>query len=235
MQHFGIIGHPLGHSQSKRFFDAYFASHNIAADYTVHELDAVEDVVPLLHSLDGLNVTSPYKELIIPYLDEIDDIARAIGAVNVVYHHRGYNTDWLGAVAALKPHIRKTDRQALVLGTGGAAHALQYALQQLGLTVELVSRYSNRGELTYAELTPEVMRAHTVIVNCTPLGMFPHESEAPDIPYNQLSASHLLFDCIYNPEQTVFMQRGKQHGALTVNGQAMFLAQANEAINIFRI
>ena len=235
MRHFGIIGKPLRHSQSKQYFDKRFAELHIAADYTVRELDAIEEVVPLLDLLDGMNVTSPYKEVIIPYLNEIDSVAQEIGAVNVVYKHKGYNTDYIGAIAALQPQLRKTDKQALVLGTGGAARAVEYALRQLGLEVKYVSRSAGKDRLTYADLTPEVMQTHTVIANCTPLGMFPLDAETPDFPFDQLTSRHLLFDCIYNPEQTVFLRRGQGQGATTLNGYQMFLAQAKAAEKIFEI
>lgn len=235
MQHFGIIGKPLGHSQSKKYFEELFRERKIDADYTIHELEAIEEVVPLLDLLDGLNVTSPYKELIIPYLNGIDETAQAVGAVNVVYRHWGYNTDWIGARAALQPHLRKEDKQAFVLGTGGAARAVRYALSQLGLKVTTVSRQPGKSDLTYADLTPELITTHSIIANCTPVGMRPLDEEAPDIPYDCLSEKHLLFDCIYNPAETVFLQKGKQHGARTLNGQDMFLAQAEAAAKIFEI
>lgn len=235
MQHFGIIGNPLGHSQSKKYFDHLFATRHIDADYTVHELETIEDVVPLLDMLDGINVTSPYKEAVIPYLDGIDAVAREIGAVNVVYKHRGYNTDWIGVTEALKPVVRPQDKQVLVLGSGGAANAVKYALQKMGLTATTVSRQQAKGDLTYAELTKEIIRAHTIIANCTPLGMAPREDETPEVPFEWITKEHILFDCIYNPEKTRFLETGAQQGARTVNGEQMFAAQAKEAIKIFRI
>ena len=235
MQHFGIIGKPLGHSQSKKFFDHLFATQHIDADYTVREIEAIDEVVPLLDLLDGLNVTSPYKEVILPYLNEVDAVAREIGAVNVVYKHKGYNTDWIGVTEALNPFIKKDDRQALVLGSGGAANAVRYALQRMGITVRIVSRQKGKGDLTYADLTKEIMTNHRIIANCTPLGMFPLDSETPDIPWKWITPGHLLFDCIYNPEATLFLQKGKAQGAQIVNGYEMFLAQAKAAAEIFGI
>ena len=236
MKHFGIIGKPLGHSMSKQYFDARFAAESVQAEYTIYELERIEDVVPLLDSLDGMNVTSPYKEAIIPYLDEIAETAREIGAVNVVYRHCGYNTDYIGAMAALKPKVESREpRQALVLGTGGAARAVKYALEKLGMQVRVVSRDKKKGDLTYGELTEEVMKKCTVIANCTPLGMKPHEGEKPDIPYEWITAEHVLFDCIYNPEKTKFLEEGEKRGAEIVNGYAMFVAQAKEAWKKFRV
>ena len=225
----------MGHSQSKQYFDRLFASKHIDADFTLRELERIDEVVPLLDLLDGMNVTSPYKEAIIPYLNEIDPVAKEMGAVNVVYKHRGYNTDWIGVTAALKPYLQAQDKQALVLGSGGAANAVRYALQRMGLTVQVVSRTAGKGKLTYSQLTEDVLRTHTVIANCTPLGMFPHDSEMPDVPWPWVTSKHLLFDCIYNPEQTLFLQQGKAKGARIVNGQQMFLAQAEAAARIFEI
>ena len=211
----------MGHSQSKQYFDRLFASKHIDADFTLRELERIDEVVPLLDLLDGMNVTSPYKEAIIPYLNEIDPVAKEMGAVNVVYKHRGYNTDWIGVTAALKPYLQEEDKQALVLGSGGAANAVRYALQRMGLTVQVVSRTAGKGKLTYSQLTEDILRTHTVIANCTPLGMFPHDSEMPDVPWQWVTSKHLLFDCIYNPEQTLFLQQGKAKGARIVNGQQM--------------
>lgn len=230
MKHFGIIGKPLGHSLSKTFFTARFAERQFDADYTIHELESIDEVVPLLDTLDGFNVTSPYKQAIIPYLESVDPDAQAIGAVNVVSHKRGYNTDWVGARECLKDLVQP-DTRALVLGTGGAARAVRYALQQLGLEVQTVSRSPGKADLTYSDLTREVVRAHTLIANCTPLGMKPQINEAP--PVEWITERHLLFDCIYNPPETLFLQRGKEHGALTLNGLGMFLAQAEEAWKLF--
>lgn len=245
MKHFGIIGKPLGHSQSKRYFDARFAAEGVQADYTLHELEHIEEVVPLLYQLDGLSVTSPYKEAIMPYLDKIDETAKEINAVNVVYQHCGYNTDWIGAKAALESKVISNQQSAvsnqpraelaLVLGTGGAARAVKYALEDLGMKVRTVSRVAGKGDLTYADLTEEVMRECKVIANCTPLGMKPHEDEKPDIPYEWITKEHVLFDCIYNPEKTKFLEEGEKRGAQIVNGEAMFRAQAEEAWKTFRV
>lgn len=243
MQHFGIIGKPLGHSRSKKYFERRFAAEGVQADYSVHELERIEDVVPLLDRLDGLNVTSPYKEAIMPYLDKIDETAREIGAVNVVYKRCGYNTDWIGAREALKPRVEirepkaksREPIEALVLGTGGAARAVKFALEKMGMKVRTVSREKGKGDLTYGELTEEVMRECKVIANCTPLGMKPHEDEKPEIPYEWITKQHVLFDCIYNPEKTKFLAEGEKRGAEIVNGYAMFVAQAKEAWEIFNL
>ena len=225
---------------SKEYFEKRFAAEGVQADYTIHELDAVEDVVPLLDRLDGLNVTSPYKEAIMPYLDKIDETAQEIGGVNVVYKRCGYNTDWIGAKEAISHQLSAISyqtkvEQALVLGTGGAARAVKFALEKLGMNVQVVSRSKGKGDLTYEELTEEVMKKCKVIANCTPLGMKPHEDEKPDIPYEWITKEHVLFDCIYNPEKTKFLEEGEKRGAQIVNGEAMFRAQAEEAWKTFRV
>ena len=239
----------MGHSLSQAYFTAQFAKEHVDADYSVHELERIEDVVPLLDSLDGMNVTSPYKEAIIPYLDSLDPVAEKIGAVNVVYKRRGYNTDYIGVMDTLGEIVRNQRseirdqrseirdqrseiRRALVLGTGGAAKAVRYGLEQLGIRVTTVSRTPGKGDLTYAELTREVVRAHTIIANCTPLGMAPHENEMPEVDW--ITEHHLLFDCIYNPPQTKFLKEGEKHGATILNGSGMFIKQAEEAWRIFR-
>ncbi len=233
MLHFGIIGNPLGHSQSKVYFDRRFAAEAIDASFTEYPLNRIEEVRPLLNLLDGMNVTSPFKQQIIPYLDGLDPVAQAIGAVNVVCHGIGYNTDWYGIVHTFRPALLPDDRHALVLGTGGAARAVGYGLQQLGLSVRYVSRDPNRGDLTYSGLNADIMNECTVIANATPLGMSPHLDEAPAIPYELVTPRHLLFDCIYNPSETLFLRLARQHGSRTLNGRQMFLTQAAHAYRLY--
>jgi len=188
-----------------------------------------------LDSLDGFNVTLPYKQTIIPFLDRLDETAQAIGAVNVVYKRVGYNTDCLGFTESIKPLLRAYDSKALVLGTGGASKAACYGLRKLGITPTLVSRNPKEGQLGYKDLSPEIMAEHTIIVNCTPLGMYPDVNSCPDIPYELISARHLLFDCVYNPEETLFLQKGKAQGATIQNGIGMLYGQAKEAWKIWNI
>ena len=187
----------------------------------------------LLNYLDGMNVTIPYKQAIIPYLDRLDETAEAIGAVNVIHKHVGYNTDCLGFIDSIRPLLRADDRKALVLGTGGASKAVCYGLRKLGVIPTLVSRTPKAGMLGYQDLTEDIMKDHTLIVNCTPLGMFPEVDACPDIPYAFITAQHLLFDCIYNPEETLFLQKGKAQGATTQNGMEMLYGQAKAAWKIW--
>ena len=236
MRHYGIIGFPLLHSFSAKYFNEKFATEHIEAEYSLYPT-GIEDlrlkIEDLLDSLDGFNVTLPYKQAIIPFLDRLDETAQAIGAVNVVYKRVGYNTDCLGFMESIKPLLRAYDSKALVLGTGGASKAACYGLRKLGITPTLVSRNSKEGQLGYKDLTPEIMAEHTIIVNCTPLGIYPDVNSCPDIPYELISAQHLLFDCVYNPEETLFLQKGKAQGATIQNGIGMLYGQAKEAWGIW--
>jgi shikimate dehydrogenase len=236
MRHFGIIGFPLSHSFSAKYFNEKFATEQIEAEYSLYptkEGNLESKVESLLNSLDGFNVTLPYKQAIIPYLDRLDETAEAIGAVNVVHRRVGYNTDCLGFMDSIRPLLRDYDRQALVLGTGGASKAVCYGLRKLGITTTLVSRTPREGILGYDELTDEVMAAHTIIVNCTPLGMFPDVDSCAPIPYEHITARHLLFDCVYNPEETLFLRKGKAQGATIRNGIEMLIGQAKAAWKIW--
>ena len=236
MRHYGIIGFPLLHSFSAKYFNEKFATEHIEAEYSLYPT-GIEDlrlkIEDLLDSLDGFNVTLPYKQAIIPFLDRLDETAQAIGAVNVVYKRVGYNTDCLGFMESIKPLLRAYDSKALVLGTGGASKAACYGLRKLGITPTLVSRNPKEGQLGYKDLTPEIMAEHTIIVNCTPLGMYPDVNSCPDIPYELITARHLLFDCVYNPDQTLFLQKGKAQGATIQNGIGMLYGQAKEAWGIW--
>lgn len=233
MRHFGIIGKPLGHSFSARFFSEKFEREQIDAEYSMYPLETIDAVRPLLDRLDGMNVTIPYKVQVIPFLDRLDDTARAIGAVNVICRHVGYNTDCLGFMDSIRPLLRPTDKQALVLGSGGASKACVYGLQQLGLSVHIVSRQSERG-ISYDRANQLLAQGEVqVIVNATPVGMSPHVEECPPIDYTRLQPDMLLFDCIYNPEQTLFLHKGKQYGCRTQNGMEMLLGQARAAWKIW--
>ncbi|MBQ6791666.1 MAG: shikimate dehydrogenase [Paludibacteraceae bacterium] len=240
MRHFGIIGYPLLHSFSARYFNEKFAAEKIDAEYSLFPMDNGQwtmdngrCVRELIDSLDGMNVTLPYKQAIIPFLDRLDETAEAIGAVNVVHQRIGYNTDCLGFMESIKPLLRPEDKQALVLGTGGASKAACYGLRKLGVVPTLVSRTPREGMLGYDDLNEEVMNRHTVIVNCTPLGMLPDVDSCPPIPYERLSARHLLFDCVYNPEETLFLSKGKAQGAKIKNGMEMLYGQAKAAWKIW--
>lgn len=240
---FGLIGKPLAHSASKVRFNKQFREQHANAYYENFELDNIEQVKQLVESnpnLCGFNVTIPYKEDIIPYLNRLDETARAIGAVNTVkVLHRdgdvelvGYNTDWIGFCKAFAPLI-EGHRKALILGTGGVSKAVKYALDYLGIENKYVSRNSTFDILGYYELSPSIIDDYDVIVNCTPLGMWPETGQCPDIPYNFLSENHLLLDVIANPDETLFMKKGREHGATAKGGKDMLEQQAVAAWEIW--
>lgn len=238
MKLYGLIGYPLGHSFSKNFFNEKFVSENIDARYINFEIPSIDYLPGVLASnpeLEGFNVTIPYKEQVISYLDKLDPVAAAIGAVNVVKVERerrkirltGYNSDVLGFTRSIEPLLEPQHQKALVLGTGGASKAIAYGLKELGLAVKYVSRTpKNSDTLAYTDLTPEVMDEYKVIINCTPVGMYPMADECPDIPYECLTPKHLLYDLLYNPDTTLFMKKGTDHGAVVKNGLEMLLLQA---------
>ena len=244
MKTYGLIGYPLGHSFSRGYFTDYFSRENIDAEYKNFELPSIGELDNVLKSeatLQGFNVTIPYKQQIFPYLNELDDAAQAIGAVNVVkvIRHdgdlrlKGYNTDYIGFSDSIRPYLKPHHTHALILGTGGASKAVDYALRQLGLKTRFVSRTSREGIIAYDELTPEQMAQYTVIVNTTPLGMHPNVDECPPLDYSQLTPHHLLYDVVYNPEKTLFLQRGQKAGATICNGMDMLIGQAKAAWKIW--
>ena len=238
MKHYGIIGNPLGHSYSEGYFTDKFVREGIAAYDTPYPLVAIEQITNLLEELDGFNVTYPYKEAILPYLNAIDPVASTIGAVNVVSRGKGYNTDWIGFRDSLRPLLATPPARALLLGTGGVSKAIQYALRDLGIAYTLVSRnldHQTTGLLSYNEVNEQVINDHTLIINCTPLGMVPYQDQKPDIPYYLLSEKHILYDCIYNPEKTLFLQQGEKQGCTIKNGLEMLHRQADEAWKIWTI
>ena len=234
MEQYGLIGYPLGHSFSRRFFnEEFFPEHGIEAEYLnfeIPEADGLLEVVRTHPLLRGLNCTIPHKQAIIPLLDEISPEAREIGAVNVIRIRdgrlKGFNSDIIGFMDSLRPLLQPHHRRALVLGSGGASKAVWAGLLRLGLEPTQVSRKAGEGVLSYEMLSPEVMADHTVVVNCSPVGMFPHVDKCPAIPYELLSGRHLLYDLVYNPLDTLFMQRGRERGATVKNGLEMLRLQA---------
>ncbi len=235
MRHFGIIGYPLLHSFSAKYFNEKFQKEQIEAEYSLYPIveNELEQVRDLLNRLDGMNITLPYKQTIIPYLKGLDDTAATIGAVNVVHNHIGYNTDCLGFMESIQPLLRSYDKKALVLGTGGAAKAICYGLTKLQIAPTLVSRTPHEQAIGYDAIDQSIMDTHSIIINCTPLGMLPDVESCPNIPYEMISNRHLLFDCIYNPEETLFLKKGRLQGASTQNGMRMLIGQANAAWKIW--
>ncbi len=233
MKKYGLIGWPLGHSFSAGFFAEKFAKEGIDARYDNYEMETVEGLRAFVKSepnLCGLNVTIPHKQAVIPLLDEISEEAAAIGAVNVIRVRdgklKGFNSDIIGFMESIRPLLKPHHTSALVLGTGGASKAIVVGLRKLGIEPTYVSRSKKPGQLTYEELTPEIMAAHTVIVNCSPVGMFPKVENAPAIPYDLVTPQHLLYDLVYNPLEPRFLTLGKERGATVKNGLEMLHLQA---------
>lgn len=232
MRHFGLIGKSLGHSFSAKFFNGKFKAEQIDADYQLFEIEDVANIDRLIkeHNLEGFNVTIPYKEAIIPHLDGLTKEAHDIGAVNCVVIKNGqkigHNTDLTGVEASLHWLDIDSMPKALILGTGGASKAVQYALKRRGIEFMVVSRTEGRGDITYNNLTPEIIAEHKLIINTTPVGMFPDVENAPTIDYSAISAEHRLFDLVYNPAKTQFLTRGEERGAKTMGGMLMLQTQA---------
>lgn len=233
MDKYGIIGYPLGHSFSRAFFTEKFQREHIDAEYVNFEIasaNMLPGIVQANPNLRGLNVTLPHKEAVIPMLNELSDEAKEIGAVNVIRVRdgrlKGFNSDIIGFMDSIRPLLKSWHQHALVLGTGGASRAIRVGLQRLGIEWTYVSRTPALGRLTYSELTPQLMEHYQVIVNCSPVGMFPHVDACPDIPYHLLTHRHLLYDLVYNPEETLFLKRGAERGATVKNGLEMLHLQA---------
>ncbi len=243
MKHYGLIGFPLEHSFSKKYFTDKFAKEGIDATYDLYEIDDIQQFVEIkcIENLSGLNVTIPYKEQIIPFLDELDKIAKEIGAVNVVKFVResnntklkGFNSDAVGFENSIVPYLKNYHKKALILGTGGASKAIEYVLKKLGIEVIFVSRNPKENQLSYKDLDSSILSEYLVVVNATPLGTFPRIDACPDIPYEFLTDKHLLFDVVYNPAETLFMKKGKEQGAIVLNGEKMLIEQAEEAWRIW--
>lgn len=245
MRTFGLIGFPLLHSFSKSFFTDKFKKEGIEAEYLNFEIPAINKFQEILDTqphLGGLNVTLPYKEQIIPYLDELAESAKKVKAVNVVQilrHQKGiktigHNSDLYGFYESIKPLINsKEHTKALVLGTGGASKAIIQGLIDLNIKPQLVSRKRQEGVLTYEDLSDTILNEYKVIVNCTPVGTYPKINDCPNLPYEELTPSHLLYDLVYNPEVTLFLEKGKKQGAKTINGLQMLHLQAKRSWDIW--
>lgn len=260
---YGLLGHPLGHSFSRKFHNERFERLSIDAEYVNFDLESV-DLLPAVlanePALRGLNVTIPYKQQVMQFLDELDPVAERIGAVNTIKVRRapegaktklpglylkGYNTDIIGFRDSIKPLLIEAgivdaagiacqaSAKALVLGTGGASRAVCVALEDMGIQPVYVSRSSAPGRLTYDELTPAMMADYPVIVNCSPVGMFPHVDECPAIPYEALTPHHVCYDLIYNPAETQFLAKAKAQETKTMSGGAMLEGQAIASYEIW--
>lgn len=244
MKKYGLVGYPIGHSFSGKYFTDLFEKENIEAEYYNFQMESVtkiEEVLATEKELAGLNITIPHKTNILPYLDEVDDAIHKIGAVNVVKvtqgaekpHLKGFNTDVIGFEESFKEFLKPNHKKALVLGTGGASKAVVYVMEKLGIEWKYVSRKPANGQLTYADITPGVIGEYTVIINTTPLGMSPKFDACADLPYEAITNEHYLYDLVYNPEVTLFLQKGKDQGATVKNGLDMLHIQADAAWEIW--
>ena len=244
MRLFGLIGYPLGHSFSASYFNQKFHEEGVDARYLNFPLEQVDEFRNLVDrepDLAGLNVTVPYKQQIIPYLDRLNDTAADIQAVNTITFRRngdrllllGDNTDVIGFRRSLEEHLQTGHREALVLGAGGASRAVLYVLDQLGIPCTLVSRTPGGGRITYGQLDEARIARSTLIINTTPLGMHPRENTFPELPYGAMGPGHLLFDLVYNPDKTAFLAKGEAFGARIVNGYDMLIYQAEASWDIW--
>ena len=240
MRKFGLIGKTLHHSFSKSFFTEFFEKEKIDADYSNYELNEISDITTLFDSksFSGLNVTIPYKQSIIPFLDELSDEAKSIGAVNVVQFNNGEiigrNSDAFGFHQSIKPFLTNLHERALIIGTGGASKAVEYVFKSLGIDTISISRNPiGEKQFSYTDINHHMLNACKVIVHCTPVGTFPNENDVIPFPFEFLTKDHLVVDLIYNPEKTKFLQLAQEHGATILNGQSMLQQQALKAWEIW--
>lgn len=243
MSEFGLIGKNIDYSFSRSYFTNKFKEEELAHTYRNFDIEFIEDFLGVIKknkNLKGLNVTIPYKETIIPYLTRLDKTAQKIGAVNTIKFMEngeliGYNTDFYGFKKAIEPLLNSNHKKALILGTGGASKAVAYVLEELGITYNYVSRTaSKKAKFTYKSITEAIISKHQLIINCTPLGTYPQTNACPPIPYDAITPSHLLFDLIYNPEESKFLTVGKLKGAKIRNGLEMLKFQAEKAWKIWQ-
>jgi shikimate dehydrogenase len=241
MRAFGLIGYPLGHSFSKKYFADKFEREGITGNvYELYPLEQIGQIEELLNSnpnLAGLNVTIPYKEQVIAYLDSMSPVVEEIGACNCIHIQdgrlMGHNTDVIGFSSSLLPKLKPHHKQGLILGTGGSSKAVAYTLKELNIPFLQVSRNPSEGMIGYEEIDQSMLEAHTLLINTTPVGMYPDIEKAPAIPYQFIGADHYLFDLVYNPERTRFLQEGAMRGATVENGSDMLVIQAEASWEIW--
>ncbi|MFV0530712.1 MAG: shikimate dehydrogenase family protein [Flavobacteriales bacterium] len=241
MNRYGLIGKNIGYSFSENYFSEKFKTENIRDSvYKNFDLQDISELKSVLNnvSLKGLNITIPYKEAVIPFLDELSLEAEKIKAVNVIQFKVdkliGHNTDIYGFEHSFKPHLESFHRKALILGSGGASKAVQYVLQKNNINFQVVSRKSSYKTISYNELTKDLFSKYLVIINCTPLGTFPHVEQKPPIPYSFLTNRHYLYDLVYNPDETLFMKEGIKRGTTVENGLKMLKLQAEKSWEIWQ-
>lgn len=241
MRRFGLLGYPLSHSFSQKYFTEKFAQLGLTdCVYENFSLPTIQELSVVLQEktdLCGFNITIPYKKQVLSFLDEVSPVVAEIGACNCVQIKAGkltgYNTDVVGFEQSLKPFLQLHHTKALVLGTGGASAAVEYVLRKLGITVQHVSRVASDNAIAYEQVDEKILSTHHLLINTTPLGMYPKVTECPDLPYRFLTLQHHLYDLIYNPAETQFLSNGKAQGATTQNGQEMLIGQAEESWRIW--
>ena len=240
LKHYGLIGKTLGHSFSEAFFKDYFEKNNIEAKYSNFELKEIDEIQSFFDlNLSGLNVTFPYKESVIPFLDRLDESAAQIGAVNVIAFENGekvgYNTDAYGFAQSIKPFLTFEHERALIFGTGGASKAVAHVFKQIGLDVFYISRNGKEanGVFRYEDVNNHMLRSCRVLVNCTPVGTFPDVNACLELPFEHLTPAHLVIDLVYNPAETELMKRAKKNGAAVMNGLSMLQHQALKSYEIW--
>lgn len=244
MKKYGLIGHPISHSFSKKYFTEKFEKENILDCsyelFDIEEIDQLYEILQKTKNLEGLNITIPYKEKVFPFLTEIDETAKAIGAINTIKISqesnsiKGYNTDYYGFKKSLKPFLDINHERALIFGTGGASKTVKFVLNELNIKYLLVSRTpKNDDEISYIDVNKYVIKHHQLIINTTPIGMFPNIEVFPEFNYENLTSKHLLYDLIYNPVETDFLKKGRQQGCITLNGLQMLKLQAEKSWEIW--
>ena len=241
MRQFGLIGFQLSHSFSKGHFSNYFSTEKILdaqyENYPIESIDLFKSLWENNPSLQGLNVTIPYKKLVIPFLQYPSSVVQSIQACNCIRLYDGalygYNTDVIGFEKSLLPSLKPHHQKALIFGTGGAAAAVAWVLKKLGIAYQLVSRTASEGCIAYESLSPEVIEAHTLLIQTSPVGMYPNVDEAPNLPYEAITSKHHLYDLIYNPAETKFLTMGAAQGATTQNGLEMLHLQADASWEIW--
>lgn len=241
MRRFGLLGYPLSHSFSQKYFTEKFARLGLTdcvyENFSLPDIALLPDVLQSKNDLRGFNITIPYKKQVLAFVDEVSPVVKAIGACNCVNIKEGkrigHNTDVVGFEQSLRPFLKAHHTRALVLGTGGASAAVVYVLQQLGITVQYVSRTASDQAIAYEQVDEALLSTHHLIVNTTPLGMYPNVAECPQLPYQFLTPLHHLYDLIYNPVETLFLANGKAKGASIQNGQEMLVLQAEESWRIW--
>jgi len=245
MNKLGLLGKDISYSFSRTYFKKKFENENIKntsyENFDIDNIDLFPSIIKNTKGLKGLNVTIPYKEQVIPFLDKVNKKAKAIGAVNTIRITKtgklvGYNTDCYGFKKTLKPFIKSHHKKALILGTGGASKAIAYTLDEMGITYQYVSRKLSDGvSFSYETLTEDDISDNQIIINATPLGTFPNIEDCPNIPYHAINEKHILFDLIYNPQETKFLKLGNKNRATTINGFLMLEFQAEKAWSIWNL